>query len=36
MFTFIGPEYVALCRKKGKTKEADKAQAEIDKMKDLS
>jgi cellobiose phosphorylase len=34
MFTFIGPEYVALCRKKGQNEEADKAQAEIDKMKD--
>ncbi|MCL2053752.1 MAG: glycosyl transferase [Oscillospiraceae bacterium] len=32
MFCFIGPEYVKLCRKKGKNDEADKAQAEIDKM----
>lgn len=35
MFTFIGPEYVALCRKKGLNDDADKAQAEIDKMKDI-
>ena len=34
MFTYIGPEYVALCRKKGDIEEADKAQAEIDKMKE--
>ena len=33
MFTFIGPEFVALCRKKGLNDDADKAQAEIDKMK---
>ncbi len=32
MFTFIGPEYVALCRKKGQDAEADRAQAEIDTM----
>jgi cellobiose phosphorylase len=35
MFTFIGPEYVALCRKKGLNDDADKAQAEIDKMKEV-
>jgi len=34
MFTYIGPEYVALCRMKGLNDEADKAQAEIDKMKE--
>lgn len=34
MFTYIGPEYVELCRRKGLTEEADKAQAEIDKMKE--
>ncbi|MCI5751385.1 MAG: glycosyl transferase [Oscillospiraceae bacterium] len=33
MFTFIGPEYVELCRRKGDAAEADKAQAEIDAMK---
>ena len=32
MFTFIGPEYVSICRHKGLNEEADKAQAEIDKM----
>lgn len=32
MFTFIGPEYVSICRHKGLNDEADKAQAEIDKM----
>lgn len=32
MLTFIGPEYVALCRYKGDNAEADKAQAEINKM----
>ncbi len=34
MFTYIGPEYVTLCRKTGKTADADAAQAEIDKMKE--
>ncbi len=34
MFTYIGPEYVTLCRKMGKTADADAAQAEIDKMKE--
>lgn len=34
MFTYIGPEYVELCRRMGDNAEADKAQAEIDKMKD--
>ncbi len=33
LFTYAGPEYVALCRKKGDEAEAAKAQAEIDKMK---
>ncbi len=32
MFTYIGPEYVALCRMKGLEDEANAAQAEIDKM----
>jgi cellobiose phosphorylase len=35
MFCFIGPEYAALCRKKGFDDEADLAQAEIDKMKNV-
>ncbi len=34
MFTYIGPEYVELCRRMGQNEEADKAQAEIDAMKD--
>ena len=33
LFTYAGPEYVALCKHKGDTAEAEKAQAEIDKMK---
>lgn len=32
MFTFIGPEYVSICRHMGLNDEADKAQTEIDKM----
>ena len=32
MFTFIGPEYVALCKKRGDAAAAVAAQAEIDKM----
>ena len=32
MMSFIGPEYVALCKYKGLDDEAAKAQAEIDKM----
>ncbi len=32
MFCFIGPEYVKMCRIKGDNEEAEKAQAEIDKM----
>ena len=32
MFCFIGPEYVQMCRIKGDNAEADRAQAEIDKM----
>ena len=32
MFTFIGPEYAALCRKKGLLEEAERAQNEIDIM----
>lgn len=34
LFTYTGPEYVALCKYKGLDDEAAKAQAEIDKMKD--
>ncbi len=33
LFTYTGPEYVALCKYKGLDDEAAKAQAEIDKMK---
>ena len=33
LFTYAGPEYVALCKYKGDEAEAAKAQAEIDKMK---
>lgn len=32
LFTFAGPEFVALCKYKGDTAEAEKAQTEIDKM----
>ncbi|MFA5658973.1 MAG: glycosyl transferase, partial [Oscillospiraceae bacterium] len=32
LFTFTGPEYVALCKKKGDFAEAEKAQSEINKM----
>ena len=32
MMAFVGPEYVALCKHQGLDDEADKAQAEIDKM----
>ena len=32
MMAFVGPEYVALCKYKGLDDEAEKAQAEIDKM----
>lgn len=32
LFTYAGPEYVALCNYKGDTEAAAKAQAEIDKM----
>lgn len=35
MFTFIGPEYVSMCRLKGDSAEAEKAQGEIDKMRDI-
>lgn len=35
MFTFIGPEYVSICRHKGLNDEVDKAQAEIDKMAEV-
>ena len=35
MFTFIGPEYVSICRHRGLNDEADKAQAEIDKMSEV-
>ncbi|HBZ03046.1 MAG TPA: glycosyl transferase, partial [Lachnospiraceae bacterium] len=34
LFTYAGPEYVALCKKKGDEAEAAAAQAEIDKMKE--
>lgn len=34
LFTYAGPEYVALCKYKGLEDAAAKAQAEIDKMKD--
>ncbi|MDO5560682.1 MAG: glycosyl transferase [Oscillospiraceae bacterium] len=34
LFTYAGPEYVALCKYKNDTAAADKAQAEIDKMAD--
>lgn len=34
MFTFIGPEYEALCKYKGMNDEAAKAREEIDKMAD--
>lgn len=34
MFTYIGPEYAELCRRKGDTDEANKADAEIAKMKE--
>ena len=34
LFTYTGPEYVALCKYKGDEEEAAKAQAEIDKMKE--
>ncbi len=33
LFTFAGPEYVAICRRRGDNAAADEAQAEIDKMK---
>ena len=33
LFTYAGPEYVALCKYKGLDDDAAKAQAEIDKMK---
>ena len=32
LFTYAGPEYVAICRKMGDNEEADRAQAAIDKM----
>ncbi len=35
LFTFAGPEYVALCKKRGDNAEASRAQAEIDKMSDI-
>ena len=34
LFTYAGPEYVALCKYKGMDDKASAAQAEIDKMKD--
>ncbi len=36
MFGFIGPEYVAMCKMMGDEAEAAKAQAEIDKMNELT
>lgn len=33
LFTYAGPSYVELCKHTGNTAEAEKAQAEIDKMK---
>ncbi len=33
LFTFAGPEYVAICRRRGDNAAADEAQAAIDKMK---
>lgn len=36
MFCFIAPEYVEMCRLKGDSAEAAKAQAEIDKMRELT
>ena len=35
LFTYAGPEYVALCKYKGMNDAAAKAQAEIDKMKEI-
>lgn len=35
LFTYAGPEYVALCKYKGLDDKAAAAQAEIDKMKDI-
>ena len=35
LFTFAGPEYVALCKKLDDDTEASRAQAEIDKMSDI-
>ena len=35
LFTFAGPEYVALCKKLGDNAEAARAQAELDKMSDI-
>jgi cellobiose phosphorylase len=34
MFAFIGPEYVELCRRRGDQAEAERAEAEINKMKE--
>ncbi len=34
MFTFIVPEYIELCRRKGMNAEADEAAAEVEKMAD--
>jgi cellobiose phosphorylase len=36
MFCFIGPEYEAMCRLKGDHAEADRARAEIDKMREAT
>ena len=35
LFTYAGPEYVALCKHKGDMEEASKAQAELDKMAEI-
>ncbi len=35
LFTYAGPEYVALCKHQGLNDKAEAAQAEIDKMKNL-
>lgn len=34
LFVYAAPEYVAMCRRRGDNAEADKAQTEIDKMKE--
>lgn len=34
LFVYTAPEYIAMCRQRGDAAEADKAQAELDKMKE--